>query len=81
MLAARQKNGVGSGSLEWLLGAVNLGAERKFKIDADRSLAVRLDVVNVADKTYELRDGTGVGVNAAQFGMRRGFFGSVSYAF
>jgi hypothetical protein len=60
---------------------VNLGAERKFKIDADRSLAVRLDVVNAADRTYELRNGTGVGVNAAQFGMRRGFFGSVSYAF
>jgi len=60
---------------------VNLGAERKFKIDADRSLVVRLDVVNVADSTYELRDGTGVGVNAAQYGMRRGLFGSVSYAF
>ena len=29
----------------------------------------------------ELRDGSGVGVNAAQFGMRRGLFGSVGYKF
>ena len=30
----------------------------------------------MTDKSYELRSGTGVGVNAAQYGMRRGFFGS-----
>jgi outer membrane receptor protein involved in Fe transport len=44
-------------------------------------LKLRLDVVNLADKSYELRDGTGVGVNAAQYGERRGFFGSVGYTF
>jgi outer membrane receptor protein involved in Fe transport len=42
---------------------------------------VRVDVVNLADKSYELRDGTGVGVNAAQYGMRRGVFGSLRYEF
>jgi outer membrane receptor protein involved in Fe transport len=42
---------------------------------------VRLDVVNITDNSYELRDGSGVGVNAAQYGMRRGFFGSASYSY
>jgi len=44
-------------------------------------LKARLDVVNITDNSYELRDGTGVGVNAAQFGARIGFFGSVSFVF
>ena len=44
-------------------------------------MKARLDVVNVTDNSYELRDGSGVGVNAAQYGMRRGFFGSLSYVF
>jgi hypothetical protein len=42
---------------------------------------VRLDLVNLTDNIYEIRDGSGVGVNAAQYGMRRGVFGSLSYAF
>jgi hypothetical protein len=37
--------------------------------------------VNVADKSYELRDGSGVGVNAAQFGQRRGLYGTVTWGF
>ena len=61
--------------------SVNLGAEQSFRIARKQSLKVRLDVVNVTDNVYELRDGSGVGVNAAQFGMRRGFFGSLSYEF
>ena len=46
-----------------------------------RTWKVRLDIVNITDNSYELRDGTGVGVNAAQYGMRRGFFGSAAYSF
>jgi outer membrane receptor protein involved in Fe transport len=42
---------------------------------------VRLDVLNVTDNSYELRNGSGVGVNAAQYGMRRGIFGSAAYSF
>jgi len=60
---------------------LNLGAERTFKLGKDRLWKIRLDVVNVFDRIYELRDGSGVGVNAAQFGMRRGIFGSVGYSF
>ena len=52
-----------------------------FKIAGKNRLKARLDVVNVTDNVYELRNGSGVGVNAAQYGMRRGFFGTVSVLF
>jgi outer membrane receptor protein involved in Fe transport len=61
--------------------SVNIGAEQSFKIHNKQILKARLDVVNVTDNSYELRNGSGVGVNAAQYGARIGFFGSVSYAF
>jgi outer membrane receptor protein involved in Fe transport len=61
--------------------SVNLGAEQSFKLNHNRMLKARLDVVNVTDSIYELRDGSGVGVNAAQYGERLGFFGSLSYVF
>lgn len=60
---------------------VNPGVEQTFKLRGHRGLRLRLDVVNVGDRIYELRNGTGVGVNAAQYGMRRGFFGSATYLF
>ena len=59
---------------------LNLGVEHTIKLPHGQ-LKARLDMVNVADEVYEIRDGTGVGVGAPQFGMRRGFFGSLSYAF
>ena len=61
--------------------SVNLGAEQSFKLQKKQLLKGRLDIVNVTDNSYELRDGSGVGVNAAQYGARLGFFGSVSYVF
>jgi hypothetical protein len=61
--------------------SVNVGAEQSFKVGRSQFLKARLDVVNLTDNIYELRDGSGVGVNAAQFGERLGFFGSVSYVF
>jgi len=60
---------------------VNLGAEQAWKIGRKNQLKARLDIVNVTDNSYELRSGTGVGVNAAQYGMRRGLFGSISIVF
>ncbi|HWD91489.1 MAG TPA: TonB-dependent receptor [Verrucomicrobiae bacterium] len=61
--------------------SVNLGAEESFKLSGKQMLKARLDVVNVTDNIYELRDGVGVGVNAASYGERLGFFGSLSYVF
>ena len=41
---------------------------------------VRLDIENLTDKVYEIRDGTGVGVGAPSYGQRRGVFVGVSKA-
>jgi len=41
----------------------------------------RLALINVFDRVYLLRDGTGVGVGAPQYGMRRTFFFGLSTAF
>jgi len=61
--------------------SVNLGAEQSFNVRNGKILKARFDVVNVTDNSYELRDGSGVGVNAASYGERLGFFGSVSFVF
>jgi hypothetical protein len=42
---------------------------------------VRFDVINVLGNNYVLRDGTGVGVFAKQFGPPRGFFGGLRKVF
>ncbi|HXX92084.1 MAG TPA: TonB-dependent receptor, partial [Planctomycetota bacterium] len=59
----------------------NFGVEQTCTIDEKRVLTARLDVVNAADRSYQLRNGTGIGVNAPQYGMRRGVFGSLSIHF
>ena len=45
------------------------------------NLDVRVDVINLADHKYEIRDGTGVGVGAPQYGPRRGVFVGLTKAF
>ncbi len=41
----------------------------------------RLDVINAFDRAYEIRDGSGVGVGAPQWGPRRGVFVGLSKDF
>jgi outer membrane receptor for ferrienterochelin and colicins len=53
---------------------VNLGVSHEFHIDNAGTLTARVDVINAFDKIYEIRDGTGVGVGAPQYGQRRGLF-------
>jgi outer membrane receptor protein involved in Fe transport len=54
---------------------VNVGIKREFLLPNDPlPMTVRFDVVNLFDSTYEIRDGSGIGVFAPQFGPRRGFF-------
>jgi len=60
---------------------VNLGAAHDFTGLPGGPLTIRADVINVFDKTYGIRDGSGVGVGAPQFGPRRGVFVGVSKAF
>ena len=58
---------------------VNLGTSREFElVSAEKPLTLRFDIVNLFDRTYELRSGTGIGVFAPQYGARRGFFVGLS---
>ena len=57
---------------------INLGLSHLFTLDHAGTLTARLDVINALDKVYEIRDGTGIGVGAAQYGARRGVFVGVS---
>jgi outer membrane receptor protein involved in Fe transport len=41
-------------------------------------VTVRFDVVNLLDTVYQIRNGTGIGVFAPQYGPRLGFFVGVS---
>jgi outer membrane receptor for ferrienterochelin and colicins len=60
---------------------VNLTASHHFELPMVGHVDVRFDVINVANKIYEIRDGTGVGVGAPQFGAGRGFFGGITKFF
>jgi hypothetical protein len=53
---------------------VNFGVSHVFHIDDAGTLTTRFDIINAFDKNYEIRNGTGVGVGAPQFGPRRGLF-------
>ena len=58
---------------------VNVGIKRDFYLPNDPLPAtVRFDVVNLLDTVYLIRDGSGIGVFAPQYGPRRGFFLGVS---
>jgi outer membrane receptor protein involved in Fe transport len=60
---------------------VNLGVSHDFKwASNEKPLTVRFDVVNVFDSIYEIRDGSGIGVFAPQYGPRRGFYFSFRQA-
>ncbi|MBS0332293.1 MAG: TonB-dependent receptor [Proteobacteria bacterium] len=59
---------------------VNLGYAQAFDAPGG-PVTIRADLVNAFDEKYEIRDGTGIGVGAPQFGPRRGVFAGVSKAF
>ena len=60
---------------------VSLGMSYAARLPEVGRLDLRLAVVNLFDRTYELRDGSGIGVGAPQFGPRRAFFAGISKPF
>ncbi len=49
--------------------ALILGGDKE-----DKSLTLRVDIVNLFDKIYLIHDGSGIGAGQAEYGPRRGFF-------
>jgi outer membrane receptor protein involved in Fe transport len=61
---------------------VNIGIAQDFETTGVfAGTTLRFDIVNLFDESYEIRDGTGVGVGAPQFGPRRAFYTGISKSF
>ncbi|WP_426687393.1 TonB-dependent receptor [Rhodanobacter ginsengiterrae] len=60
---------------------LNLNVAHDFAFDGFGKLHTQLAVLNVLDRSYELRDGSGIGVGAPQFGPRRGVYLSLQKDF
>ena len=54
---------------------------QSFKSGPLRGTQLRLDVINLLDRDYEIRDGTGIGVGAPQYGLRRTILGGIAERF
>jgi outer membrane receptor protein involved in Fe transport len=59
----------------------NLAAHRGFDVGGLGTVEVELSLLNLLDRVYELRDGSGVGVGAPQWGMRRTLYLGLSKPF
>jgi outer membrane receptor protein involved in Fe transport len=63
----------------------NLSAVQSFKdlfhLSFLKRTQLRLDVINLFDKRYELRTGSGIGVGAPQWGLRRTIYTGISQRF
>ena len=78
-LRADGSNGIPNGSTVPSYTQVNAGVSHEFNwVSAAKPTTLRFDVVNVFDTIYEIRDGSGIGVFAPQFGPRRGFYFGIS---
>ena len=53
---------------------VNFGLARSFDLGSLGTVDGRLTAINLFDRSYAIRDGSGIGVGAPQYGPRRGFF-------
>lgn len=60
---------------------VNLSAGHDFNADSGHPLHAQLALINALDRSYQLRDGGGVGVFAPQWGPRRGAYLSLQQDF
>jgi outer membrane receptor protein involved in Fe transport len=60
---------------------VNAAFTHDWVITKERKIEGRISMINLFDKSYLLRDGTGIGVGAPQFGPRRTLYAGISTTF
>lgn len=60
---------------------LNLSVSQDLHLTPIGTTHAQLALVNALDRTYEIRDGSGIGVGAPQFGPRRGVFLSLQQDF
>jgi len=59
----------------------NVGIQQTFTLPAFGKMIARFDIINLWDERYKIRDGSGLGVFAPQFGPRRAFYGGLQKEF
>lgn len=60
---------------------LNLNVAHDFNFPSTGKLHTQLALINALDRTYVIRDGSGIGVGAPQFGPRRGLYLTVQKGF
>lgn len=60
---------------------VNFGISHRFADAPGGAITVRADLINAFDETYLIREQSGIGVNAPQYGSRRTFYMGVTKEF
>ena len=60
---------------------VNVGVAHNFNVAQIGKFDARISILNLFDSSYEIRDGTGIGVGAPQFGPRRAVYLSADKVF
>lgn len=60
---------------------VNLSIVQKLNVGIGKSTELRLDMLNAGDTIYQIRNGTGVGVGAPQYGLRRTILAGLTQRF
>jgi outer membrane receptor protein involved in Fe transport len=58
---------------------IDAGITKRIVLPNAGAMELRAAVVNLNDRTYQIRNGTGIGVFAAQFGPRRAFLGGIKW--
>ncbi len=62
-------------------GVVNLSVVQHVRLGVGKLTEFRVDLLNVADSIYQIRNGTGVSVGASQYGLRRTILAGVTQRF
>ena len=60
---------------------MNVGIVQKVDTGWRKGTEFQLDVINLFNEVYKTRDGTGVGVGAPQFGLRRTILSGLTQRF
>ena len=58
---------------------IDAGISKRFVLPVAGAMEVRAAVVNLNDRTYQIRNGTGIGVFAAQYGPRRALYSGIKW--
>lgn len=58
---------------------VNVGATKDFTVPEVGDMQARLSIINLFDRTYQIRSGSGIGVFAPQYGPRRAVYAGLKW--